>query len=272
MTVVAYVPAYHKGYATFFADYEGPIYVLDNEFARELYPNIERDVRALPARDIVTALRALWADVHVLDKEALPKLAGTSITMPDEDISRLFAKAYLKGNDVTFVPTHLRWDGQWATKEMPVPPGRTITQAAAHKELIGKAKAEATKSPDWWRQVGAVIVRQGKILVSGYNRPKQSEIYTLNSMGDPRSNFDAGVNYDLTTAQHGEAAAIGQAARDGIALKGASIYVTTFPCPTCAKLIASAGISKVYYADGYSLVDAEQVLKEAGVEIILVKG
>lgn len=271
MTVIAYVPAYHRGYSLFFAKYAGPIYVLATDVAQELRPKLERDMRALPALDMVAALRAQWSDVHILDKEALPKLDDSPIFMPDEDISHAFAEAYLKSKDVTFVPTHLRWDGQWATKETPVPPGRTVSKAKLDKNLIANAKQAAERSPDWWRQVGAIITKNGKPLLTGYNRSDQSDIYELGAMGDPRSNFDAGVSYDLTTAEHGEAHLIATAANKGISLQGTSIYVTTFPCPTCAKLIATAGIAKVYYAEGYSLVDAEATLRDAGIEIILVK-
>lgn len=271
MTVIAYVPAYHRGYAEFFAKFEGPIYVLDTDLVRTLYPKAERDVRALRATDMVALLRGRWSDVHILDEEALPKLGSAPITMPDEDISRIFAKKYLKGKKVAYAPSHLRWDSQWATKESPVPPNRTVSRSRLDQELMADAQSIAQKSPDWWRQVGAVIVKDGKTLLAGFNRPNHTDIYDLNAMGDPRSNFDAGVSYNLTTAEHSEAHIIAAAARAGTALEGVSIYVTTFPCPTCAKLIATAGIKKVYYAEGYSLVDAEATLSDAGIEIILVK-
>jgi dCMP deaminase len=271
MTVIAYFPAYHRGYAEFLGAHEGPVYVLDTQLVRQLYPKAERDVRAIQAIDMVAVLRSTWNDVHILDEEALPKLGTAPIVMPDEDISRLFAQKYLKDKKVTFVPAHLRWDGQWASKESPVPPDRIVSTDALDREFIAKATKAAVKSPDWWRQVGAVIAKDGKALITGYNRPNHSDTYDLNAMGDPRSNFDAGVSYDLTTAEHGEAYAIGLAARDGTALKGAAIYVTTFPCPTCAKLIATAGIAKVFYAEGYSLIDAEATLRDAGIEIIQVK-
>jgi dCMP deaminase len=270
MTVIAYVPAYHRGYAEFFAKHEGPIYILDNDLVKKVYPKIERDFRALPAIDIVHALRALWSDVHVLDEEALPKLA-TDIVMPDEDVSHLFAKKYLGTKKVTFIPTHLRWDSWSSVKESPVPPNRVISDDAFHKEILSQVQDEARKSPDWWRQVGAAIVKRGRVLFIGHNRPNAGDVYSLNAHGDPRSNFDAGVSYDLTTAEHAESHLIALAANQGTALKGADIYVTTFPCPTCAKLIATAGIEKVFYKEGYSLVDAEATLGNAGVEIILVR-
>lgn len=271
MTVIAYVPAFHKGYATFFTAAAGPVYVLDNGLVKELYPKAERDVRAVPAPDMVALLRVMWPDAQVFGRDSLAALDGSPIIMPDEDISHLFAKKYLRGKEVMFVPAHLRWDGWSAIKESPVPPDRIASASQLDRKFMAKAQAAAQKSPDWWRQVGAVIAKGGKPLLVGHNRPNHSDTYDLNAMGDPRSNFDAGVSYDLTTAEHGEAYLIGLAARKGIALAGTSMYVTTFPCPTCAKLMATAGIKKVYYAEGYSLVDAEAVLRDVGVEIILVK-
>ena len=69
----------------------------------------------------------------------------------------------------------------------------------------------------------------------------------------------------------GGAGSCGELAKRGIALEGASIYVTTFPCPVCAKSVALSGIKKVYYSKGYSLLDAEDILRAYGVEIVLVK-
>lgn len=269
MAVIAYVPAYHRGYAEFFAKHPGPIFVLDNTFVHGLYPQIERDVRALSAAEMIKALGALWPDVRLLNDAA--QLVGDQFVLPDEDISHLFAEKYLTAKKVTFVPTHLRWDG-WATKkESPVPPDRVVSRAELDKQLLKRAQIAAAKSPDWWRQVGAVIAKNGQPLFTGYNRQSLTDGYNLGAMGDPRSIFDTGERYDLTTAEHAEAHLIGMAAAKGTPLAGTAMYVTTFPCPTCAKLIATAGIEKVYYAEGYSLVDAETTLRQAGIDIILVK-
>ena len=48
------------------------------------------------------------------------------------------------------------------------------------------------------------------------------------------------------------------------------MYVTDFPCPPCAKLIAGAGVAKLYYRDGYAVLDGQDVLDVAGVEIVQV--
>ena len=60
------------------------------------------------------------------------------------------------------------------------------------------------------------------------------------------------------------------AAREGVATAGAVVYVTDFPCPPCAKLLAGAGIATLYYRDGYAVVDGQDVLEAAGVEIVRV--
>jgi dCMP deaminase len=90
-------------------------------------------------------------------------------------------------------------------------------------------------------------------------------------MGDPRSNFDYGEAPDVYTSIHAESDLVAQAAREGVSLRGASIYVTTFPCANCARLLARAEVAKVYYEKGYSRVDAEGVLRSAEIAIIQVK-
>ena len=83
--------------------------------------------------------------------------------------------------------------------------------------------------------------------------------------GDPRSNFTKGVGYELSTATHAEARLIAEAAREGRATAGAEMYVTDFPCPPCAKLIANAGVAKLYFREGYAVLDGQDVLEAAGV-------
>lgn len=86
--------------------------------------------------------------------------------------------------------------------------------------------------------------------------------------GDPRAIFNKGVHIELSSYLHAEAHVIAEAARRGIATEGADLYVTTFPCPVCAKLLAATGIARLYYRDGYSVLDGEEVLLGAGIEIV----
>lgn len=273
--VIAYIPALHRGYVDFFARYRGGVlYILDEELVREA-PRMERDIRALNAIEVKTLLDglAIFERIVVLGRNNLADAQNypALIIMPDEDVSRAFAAGYLGDKEVEFVSVFLRWDKQISTKEMEVPPDRVISRAQFDKEMMRAASAEAARSPDWWRQIGAIAVKDGKILLAAYNKPMPSKDYTFGPFGDPRSNFDAGEYFELSKAIHAEAGVIAEAARRGVALAGASLYVTTFPCPVCAKSIAAAGIRRVYYAKGYSLLDAEDVLKAYGVEIVTVK-
>jgi len=271
--IVSYIPALHKGYLDFFRKYSGEkLFVLDKKFVLET-PRLERDIRALEPEEIKTAVEALkiFSEVEVLDNEKLEDLKNLEeIILPDEDVNRNFAGKYLPGLNVQFISVFLRWDKQISTTEFVVPPDRTISQDDLDREFMAAAKKESGKSPDWWRQIGAAIVKDGKIMALKHNAVLFSE-YSLNAFGDPRSNFDAGQNIELVKTIHAEANAIAEAARKGLSLEGAAMYVTTFPCPVCAKLLAVSGIKKLYYQKGYSLLDAEDVLRAFGVEIILVK-
>lgn len=274
-SVISYIPAIHRGYVDFFKKYAGgTLSILDEELVREV-PRMERDIRALKPAEIKSLLEGLkfFEKITVLTKGNLSELQNNpaSIVLPDEDINRHFAETYLGGKKVEFVSVFLRWDKQISTKEFEVPPDRVISRNEADQEMMNAASAEAARSPDWWRQIGAVAVKDGKILLTAYNKPVPSKDYTLGPFGDPRSNFDAGVSFELSKTIHAEAAVIAEAARRGAPLAGVALYVTTFPCPVCAKSIAAAGIKKLYYSKGYSLLDAEDILCAYGVEIVLVE-
>ena len=273
MSLIAYIPALHKGYVDFFRKYhDGALYVLGEELLREV-PRMDRDIRALEPEEIKKAIESwgIFSRVTVLTPQTITELNDMKdeIVMPDEDMSHHFAETYLKGRAVIFVPTFLRWDKQISTKESEVAPDRVISTDAFHREVMGIAEQEAQKSPDWWRQVGGVIVKDRKPILMAHNAPLPSN--TFGAFGDPRSNFDAGEHIELSKVLHAETALIARAAKKGIALAGTSLYVTTFPCPVCARSVAHAGIKEAYYAKGYSLLDAEDIFRAFGIKIVLVK-
>jgi dCMP deaminase len=272
---VSYIPALHRGYIDFFKKYPGTLYILGPDFVLEA-PRMDRDIRALAPQEIKSLVEGLklFSKIVVLDKNNFQELLDdpAPIVTPDEDVNRLFAKEHLGGKPVQYISVFLRWDRQISTTEFQVPPNRVISESEFDKQIMANAFEESKKSPDWWRQIGAILVRDKKPVIIAHNTALPCE-YTLNALGDPRSNFDAGeAQYkDLGKFIHGEANVIAQAAKQGISTEGASIYVTTFPCPACAKLLAVAGIKEVYYSKGYSMLDAEDILKAFGVKITLVK-
>lgn len=113
-------------------------------------------------------------------------------------------------------------------------------------------------------QVGAVIARDGRILVTGYNGPPAGLPHCSHSDGRDGLSDTGGC----IRAVHAEANAIAYSARHGIATEGATLYCTHLPCLKCAELIVNAGLSTVYYAADYRIKDGEVLLHDAGVDII----
>ncbi len=270
--VVAFVPVLHQGYINFFKKYpDSTLYIFGNEINQD-FTSITRDLRVIDPDLTKKAIDALGIiqEVKILNKENVGSIEADAIVMPDEDVSRVIAETYFKDKRIEFVSTFLRWDKQISTTEFAVPADRIISETSVDKELISKAIETGQKSADWWRQVGALAVKDGSILYSAFNENVPSKFY-VDTFGDPRGNFDAGIRIDLVTTIHAEANIIANAAKDGQSLKGTDFFVSTFPCPTCARLIRATGVKRVFYNKGYSILDAEDILKGAGIEIILVK-
>lgn len=270
--IVAYVPALHAGYLKFFGRHIGvPVFVLGKSFI-DAYPRLNRDLRALDPHQAAAGLRAMGFHAGVLEiSDIANPPAFSTVVLPDEDVSRDFAEKHLKGKEVIFESIFLRWDGRMPDKQKEVSPDRTASVEELDKEFMRQAVAEGQKSPDWWRQIGGVLVKNGSVFFKAHTQHFPSD-HALDIFGTPRSNYDAGERPDVYIAMHGEAGLIAQAAQAGISTEGAFIYTSTFPCINCAFLMARSGIKRVYYNQGYSNLDSEGVLKNAGVEIILVAG
>ena len=278
--LIALVPVIHIKYLELFKKYSEHLYILDDTILEKWagFRSLKRDLRTIDQKSIHDFIKksTLVKKVDLLTFANLESLIsserkGVSFVLPNEDVSHWFAEKFLSKKKVEFENVFLRWNKPVSTQELEVSNDRIITKEKAHKELIKKANELKEKSANWWRQIGALVAdTQGKILLSAFNRhvPTQENMAVY---GDLRMCFDAGENHQLSNSIHAEASLIGKAAKAGIKLNNTNLYVTTFPCPTCAKLIAEAGIKKVYYQDGYSLSDAEDILKNAGVELILVK-
>jgi len=130
----------------------------------------------------------------------------------------------------------------------------------------------ATRSTCFRRSVGAIIVKDKRILATGYNGapsgvPHCTEIGCLRE----KLNIPSGERHELCRGVHAEQNAIIQAALHGVSIKGAALFCTNLPCSICTKMIINAGIKKVYYLDGYSDKFSGKMLTEAGVEIEMIK-
>lgn len=125
----------------------------------------------------------------------------------------------------------------------------------------------ASRSTCIRRKVGAILVKDKRILATGYNGPPSgithcSEVGCLREkMGIP-----SGERHEICRGLHAEQNAIIQAALHGISIKGASIYTTTFPCIICSKMLINAGIEEIVYEDGYPDELSCRLLEEAKVK------
>jgi dCMP deaminase len=275
--ILLYLPVVHSGYEAFFGRHADArsVLVLGGGFRAE-FPGLAKDIRALPPERAAQYLR--WAmpqcEVLVVEPPDLPAaVTGDPLVLPDEEVTRSLAARHdlASGRALVFDKTFLRWDRDWSRAGRPARFDGEVAAGDLPRGLITQAQKLASRSSDWWRQVGAIAVRDDELLGYAWNHHHPTE-YSPYVDGDPRDGFSRGVRPDLTTAIHAEAAIIARAARDGISLGGADLYVTTFPCPTCARLIAEAGLRRCYFAGPYSVLDGESVLRSAGVEIFWVDG
>jgi len=113
-------------------------------------------------------------------------------------------------------------------------------------------------------QVGAVLARDGRVLVTGYNGPPSGLPHCSHASGRDGVSDTGGC----LRAVHAEANAVAFAARHGIATEGTDLYCTHLPCQKCAELLINAGIVAVHYATDYRLKEGELLLRQAGVDII----
>lgn len=131
------------------------------------------------------------------------------------------------------------------------------------------ARVVAGRSTCLRRHVGAVVVRDKRILATGYNGAPTGLPHCLD-LGCLRDALGApsGERQEVCRASHAEQNALVQAARYGIALEGATLYCTTAPCSICAKMLVNAGIRRIVYGQEYPDALAGEVLRLAGVEVV----
>lgn len=119
------------------------------------------------------------------------------------------------------------------------------------------------------RQVGAVIVKNNMVLTTGYNGAPRGLAHA-DEVGCLRDKLGvpSGQRHELCRGLHAEQNAMIQAARHGISIDGAEMYCTTHPCVICLKMILNAGITHVYYLEGYADAIAQAILEESRFPVI----
>ena len=147
-------------------------------------------------------------------------------------------------------------------------PGPPRSRPSWHEYFLQLARQAATRSTCLRRQVGAVLVRDKRLLATGYNGAPRNTAHCLDvgclreQMGIP-----SGERQELCRAIHAEQNAIIQAAVHGVAIEGATLYTTLQPCVLCAKMLINCGVTEIHYLEGYPDELSAAMFEEAGVTL-----
>ena len=116
------------------------------------------------------------------------------------------------------------------------------------------------------RSVGAVIVKEKRVLTTGYNGSPRG-LKHCKDVGCVRDelNIPSGTRHELCRGVHAEQNAVIQAAYFGASIKDSTLYSTTFPCSMCAKILINAGVSEVVYKVDYEDALSRRLFEEAQV-------
>ncbi len=135
-----------------------------------------------------------------------------------------------------------------------------------HQYFMGITHLVAQRATCLRRQVGAVLVRDKRIIATGYNGAPANTSHCLDigclreKMGIP-----SGQRHEICRGLHAEQNAIIQAALHGVSVEGSTLYCTNLPCLICTKMLINARIVKIYYREGYADLLSKDMLAEAGI-------
>ena len=134
--------------------------------------------------------------------------------------------------------------------------------------FLKMAKLASTRSTCIRRHVGAVLVKEKKILATGYNGVPSgiSHCADVGCLRDEEQ-IPSGQRHELCRGLHAEQNAILQAAYHGVSIQGSVLFCTNFPCVICSKMLINAGIRQIFYLEGYPDSLSETMLNEAGMEL-----
>lgn len=138
-----------------------------------------------------------------------------------------------------------------------------------HEYFMGITNLVASRSTCLRRKVGAVLVKEKRILSSGYNGAP-ANVPHCRETGCLREqlNVPSGEKHELCRGVHAEQNAIIQAAFHGVSVNDSVLYCTNQPCSICAKMIINAGIKTVYFKEGYDDPLSLEMFDQAKVELV----
>lgn len=279
---IAYVPVLHRGYINYFNELVksgvSALYIVSDEVlsahAELDYLHRKDRIRAVPQDLMCKVLReVLPFEVNLLERASIQKLQDehVSIVTPKEDIGRVIIEKYFSAHDVVFSDVFLRRNEENVKKDIEPEIAHVMSASTFQKEVLRNMRVEADKSTDWWRHVGAALVKDGELLGVAHNE-HMPEVQLPNILGDTRALFKKGIDINIVTTAHAEIGVIADAARRGIVTEGAELYVTDYPCPYCARMIAKSGIRKLYFCNGYAVLEKDDLFEARGIAVVKIEG
>jgi len=283
--IIGEFSVFHKGYIEFLnkikKDEESLVFfvgILSDKIIKEL-TSLETDIRKVSQEDIKHIINSYLKveDFFSIEKdnflEIVRDVEPDKIFILKGDKGENFADKYLTDdqhkNIVKYYDIRLRWSDDKVQEFKKEVSDLSERELEKHQKFMSEALKEAERSKCWWRQVGAVAVKDDEVIFRGFNRmlPTEDECYKI---GCIRDSIEPGKDPEICSVTHAEASIISLAACDGVSLKNTILYVTHFPCPACAKLVALAGFKKVVYSRGSSVFDGERVMISAKVDIVKI--
>lgn len=286
-SILAYIPVLHAGYLEFLDQISknsnsdnniSQLWLIDPNWARSEFAELDylrKEIRLVTPAIMKRVIAGLYPQLQiaVLNDETLQQAQRqilSVLSICDEDVSKLVADKFFPKAKLELYQVFLRWDIQRVKNEQQVNANVIISQAEFDKTIMTQAFALAGNSNDWWRHVGAVLIDRGRVVAQAYNHHVPTPIAQYVN-GDPRTLASSGVAIEVSTSVHAEGAVIAEAAKKGIKTAGLDLYVTTFPCPYCARLIVGTGVARLFFTEGYNQLESQELLENAGVKIIQVK-
>ena len=268
--LVLYVPVIHSGYIRLIERYTesiDTIYVLGQELIDELRDPVA-EIRQLDPGLVVELLNTAFSGLKVvyLDSSNMSDVKASHVVTLNDVVCRRFAERYLKKDRIEFDTCFLRWDSSNVMSSSDIEPDRQVSFNEV-RELVEAAVGEGRKTTSWWREVGIVAFRDGKVLGCEHNTHLPDE-HSVFMEGDPRDSIKTGTNPGMSSAIHAEQKLVARLGRP--VLEGASVLLTTFPCVPCVQMLSMAHIKRLYYMSGNAYLDVDQVLRSFGIEIVYV--
>ena len=274
--LLAYIPAINGPYYELIRDSSyGEIWIPGDEITINI-PGIRKDVRALGSNaslQVVGVISRKTTRLATDDNLAELFKSDSTIFMPNDDLTDYILHTYEHEPDrIRKINTFLRWHRDNLSIDTQITPDSFVDISDINPEIIRLLKHEQSNTNDWWRSVAGVLVNDSGDIIRSSNNHYLPTVHTADIDGDVRAQANRGVTIEIANAQHAEASIISQCARNGEITDGSSLYVTTFPCPLCAKLLCESGVKKVYYCEGYAVADASDLFQSFSVSVIKING